>query len=71
MKKYRVKFHYYRQYKCMSIHWKGQCYKVDNINCTVSVETKWSKSQPNLILQGFATKVLIKPDINGQTAYII
>ena len=34
-KKYRFFYHYYRQYKCMSVHFRGKCYKTDNVECNV------------------------------------
>lgn len=60
MRKYRFFYHYYRQYKCMSVHFRGSCYKVNNIECKVPCETKWNKNMPNLVMRGFATKVTIK-----------
>lgn len=62
MKKYRYFYHYYKRYKCMSVHFKGKCMKADNVECNVPSETKWNKTQPNLVVQGFATSVEI---ING------
>lgn len=59
-KKYRFFYHYYRQYGCMSIHFKNTCYKVDDVICEVPCETKWSKTQPNLRMIGFATEIEIK-----------
>jgi hypothetical protein len=60
MKKYRFFYHYYRQYKCMSVHFRGKCYKVDDIECRVGCETKWNKTQPNLVLRGWASEVIIE-----------
>ena len=62
-KKYRVFFHYYKQYKCMSIHFRNKCMKAKNIECNVAIETKYNKSQPQLVMQGFAESVEIKDDI--------
>jgi hypothetical protein len=56
-KKYRVFYHYYRQYDCMSVHWKGQCYRVEQVECNVPTETKRNKRQPRLVIQGFAKEV--------------
>ena len=58
-KKYRFFYHYYKQYKAMSVHFKGKCYKTDNIICNVPTETKWNKRQPNLVVQGFANDIKI------------
>jgi hypothetical protein len=65
-KKYRFFYHYYKQYKKMNIHFKKSCIVVDDIICEVPCETKWKKSQPNLVMQGFCTEVNI---INNK-AYI-
>lgn len=62
MRKYRFFYHYYKQYKCMSVHFKGKCYKTNNIICKVPCETHWNKSQPNLVMRGFANEILIKED---------
>lgn len=66
MKKYRFFFHYYKQYKCLSLHYKKQCIRVDNVICNVPIETKWNKTQPNLVLRGFASSV----EIVNNVAYI-
>ena len=59
MKKYRFFYHYYRQYNCMSLHFKGKCYKTDNVICKVDSETKWNKTQPNLVIRGFVSNINI------------
>jgi hypothetical protein len=59
-KSYRFFFHYYKRFKCMSIHYKNQCLKADNVICSVPIETKWNKTQPNLIMRGFANSVKIE-----------
>lgn len=59
-KKYRFYYHYYRQYKCMSVHYRGKCYKTDNVICNTKTETKWNKTQPNLVIQGWASDIKIK-----------
>lgn len=63
-KKYRFFYHYYRQYKCLSVHFRNQCYKVENVVCNVPCNSKWSERQPNLVMQGFAEKL----DIVNNTA---
>lgn len=67
MKKYRFFYHYYKQKKAMSIHFKGTCSVIDNIVCKVHCETKWKKTQPQLVMQGFAEDVIIV----NKTAYIV
>lgn len=44
----------------MSVHFKGQCFKVDEISCLVPCETKWRRSKPNLVLQGFCKELIIE-----------
>ncbi len=36
---------------------------VDNIICNVTCQTKWNKTQPNLVMQGFCKEVIIKDNI--------
>lgn len=63
MKKYRFFFHYYKRYKCLSIHYKNQCMRAKDIVCNVPVESKWNKTQPHLVIRGFANSVEIIDDI--------
>lgn len=44
----------------MSVHFKGQCYRVQDVICEVPCETKWAKTQPNLRMIGFAKAVIIR-----------
>jgi hypothetical protein len=57
MKKYRFKYHYYKQKGKMSVHFKGQCYITKDIVCHAVTSTKWSKTQPNVVMQGYATNI--------------
>lgn len=66
MKKYRFFFHYYKRYKCMSIHFRDQCMRAQDVVCNVPIESKWNKTQPNLVMRGYAEKV----EIIDQTCYI-
>ncbi|YP_008242277.2 hypothetical protein N356_gp050 [Cellulophaga phage phi14:2] len=47
----------------MSVHFKGKCYKVNDVVSEVNTETKWNKTQPNLVIRGFAKEVNIVDDI--------
>jgi hypothetical protein len=67
MKKYRFFYHYYKQKKKMSIHFRNSCTVVDDVVCKVPCETKWKPTQPNLVMQGFAKEVKIE----NNKAYII
>jgi len=62
-KKYRFFFHYYKRYKCLSIHFKGKCYRANDVICEVPINSKWNKTQPNLVMQGFAKKIIIEKDV--------
>jgi len=55
MKKYRFFYHYYKQYNEMSVHYKGVCYPCQNVICEAKAETKWNKTQPQLVLQGYSS----------------
>lgn len=67
MKKYRFFYHYFKQKKRMSVHFRGKCTVVDDIICKMPCETKWKKTQPQLIMQGYAHEVAIVEN----KAYII
>ena len=59
---YRFFYHYYKQYKEMSVHFRDKCYRVTDIICKVPCETKWNKRQPNLVMRGWAKDVIITED---------
>lgn len=63
MKKYRFFYHYFKQKKAMSVHFKGRCTVVDNVYCHVPCSTKWKKSQPNLVMEGYASDVIISEGV--------
>ena len=54
----------------MSIHFNKQCMRADNIVCEVPTETKWNKTQPKLVIRGFAKEVIINKEGERITAYI-
>lgn len=62
-RKYRFFYHYFKQKKKMSVHFKGQCHVVNDIQCNVPCETKWNTTQPNLIMRGFAKELIIENGI--------
>ena len=47
----------------MSIHYKNECLRANDVICNVPIETKWNKTQPNLVMRGFAESVEIKNGI--------
>lgn len=59
-KQYRFFYHYYKQKKLMSVHFRGKCHVVKDIICERPCETKYNKRQPFLTMQGFANDVIIK-----------
>jgi hypothetical protein len=66
-RKYRFFYHYYKQKGKMSIHFRDSCVVVDDVECNVPCETKWRKTQPRLVMQGFAKKV----EFEGNKAIIL
>jgi len=56
----RFFYHYFKAKKRMSIHFAGACHVVDDVVCKATCETKWRRTQPQLVMQGFARKVEIK-----------
>lgn len=62
-KKYRFFFHYFKSKKKMSVHFRDKCVIVDDVKCNCPAETKWRKTQPNLILQGFCKNVEIENNV--------
>jgi hypothetical protein len=62
-KKYRFFYHYFKQKKCMSVHFKKQCIQCKNVICYAETESKWNKTQPQLVIQGFASDIKIDEDI--------
>jgi hypothetical protein len=59
-KTYRFFYHYFKQKHCMSVHFKKQCIPCQNIVCYADTESKWNKTQPQLVIQGFASRIEIK-----------
>lgn len=43
----------------MSIHFRNSCTVVDDIVCNVPCNTKWKKTQPRLVMEGWARVVEI------------
>jgi len=59
----RFFFHYRKQTRELTLHWNKQCISVRDIVCNVPVETKWNKRQPLVVLQGWATSVIVENKI--------
>ena len=62
MRKYRFFYHYSKQNRCMSVHFRNKCTQCKNVVCFPKTESKWNKIQPQLVIQGFATSIEIKED---------
>lgn len=63
MKKYRFFYHFYRKYNCMSVHYRGTCYRTPNVVCRAEAETKWNKTQPRLVIQGFSSGIEVEDNM--------
>jgi hypothetical protein len=65
MKTYRFFYHYNKQQKKMSVHFRKKCYIVKDIACFRDTFTKYNKTQPYLVMQGFCSKVVITNDLTA------
>jgi hypothetical protein len=65
--KYRFFFHYRKQTGGMTVHFRGQCIPIRDVECKVKCETKRNKTQPYLVLQGFCSDVIVE----GERAIIV
>jgi hypothetical protein len=59
---YRFFYHYYKQKKAMTVHYRGTCYVTSNVDCRVACETHWNKSQPQLVMRGFSKNIEVLED---------
>ena len=41
----------------MSIHYRGKCVPVKEVICNTPCETKWNKTQPVLVMQGYSSNI--------------
>ena len=62
MKLYRFFFHYRRSTGGMTVHFKGKCYPCKNGNCDRACNTKYSETQPKLVLQEWCETIIVKED---------
>jgi hypothetical protein len=60
---YRFFYHYYKQRKAMSVHYKGSCYVTASVECLVPCETHRKKTQPHLVMRGFASKITVTDNL--------
>lgn len=47
----------------LTIHWKNKCIPVRAIKCLVPTETKENKTQPRIVLRGWAESITITNEI--------
>jgi hypothetical protein len=59
LKKRRFFYHYNKRNHKMTVHFMGVCNIVDDVECRVGCESKWNKSQPQLVMRGWAYNVHI------------
>lgn len=62
MKKYVFFYHYNKQAKKMTVHFRDSCTLTQNVICQVPCETKWNKRQPNLVMKGKCKEIEIQKD---------
>lgn len=60
MKPRRFFYHFNKKHNKMTIHYRGVCHIVGDVDCRVSCETKWNKRQPRLVMRGFAEDLIIE-----------
>jgi hypothetical protein len=61
-KKYKFFFHYRKQTGGMTVHFKGKCIPVYDVECRVKCETKRNKNQPRLVISGYCSDVLVEDE---------
>ncbi len=62
-KRYRFFFHYNKPLKKMTVHFRGQCLIAKDVRCEVPCTTKWNKTQPQIVMRGWAAQVVLDQDI--------
>lgn len=69
MRKYVFYFHYNKPYSKKhgvdkwSIHHRNTCYIVDKIICDVPTFSKNNKTQPRVVMKGYATDITIRDNV--------
>lgn len=61
-REYRYFYHCNKHTGGMTVHFRKQCYMVNDIACFVPAYSKWNKTQSKLVMQGFAKKVIVTKD---------
>lgn len=68
MRRYRFFFHYNKKEGKMTTHFRKKCIITDDIICEPPCTTKWNKTQPYIVMQGYASDVKI---LNSNITHII
>lgn len=59
-KKRRFFFHYRKQDGRMSVHFDGLCIPCDSVVCHSSCESHARKTQPRMVMRGYASRLEVK-----------
>lgn len=62
VKTYRFFYHYNKQTGGMTVHYKGKCHPTRFVACMTNSVTKYNKTQPRLVMQGYASHIDIADD---------
>lgn len=57
LKKYRFFLHYNKPHNAVTVHFRGKCLIAKDVACHVPTFSKFNKSQPRFVMQGFANLV--------------
>lgn len=57
MRKYRFFYHYRHATKSLTVHFRGKCYSCQDVQCEAPTESKWNKTQPTLVMQGYCNSI--------------
>jgi hypothetical protein len=77
MKTYSFFFYYNKpaskQAGCnkLTIHYRGQCYLVDSIECDVPIQSKDRKAQPHCVMSGKCKTLAVEPRGDKYIAVIV
>lgn len=56
---YRFYFHYNKQAKRMTVHFRGKCIPAEKLCCVAMCNSHRNKRQPYVVMRGFSTAVKI------------
>ncbi len=61
-KVYRFFYHFNKHTRKLTVHYRGKCIPCNDVMCFVPTDSKWNKTQPFLVMQGYAKQVIVKND---------